>query len=64
MPRALRAPPVSGELCPACKTWARTLLLLFFFYPSELFKLPVLRDRDFSSIRHPACVGYYLGMLL
>lgn len=31
MPWALRAPPVSGELCPACKTWARTLLLLFFF---------------------------------
>lgn len=65
MPRALRAAPVSGELCPRLQNLGKDAFSpIFFFYPSELFKLPVLQDRDFSSIRHPACVGYYLGMLL
>lgn len=34
------------------------------FATSKLFKLPVLWGRNYSSIKHPACVGYYLDMLL
>lgn len=63
VPRALRASPVSGELCPRLQNLGKDAFSPSF-YPSELFKLPVLWDRNFSSIRHPACVGYYLGMLL
>lgn len=47
---------------PGHTTWA--MRLSPSFATSKLFKLPLLCNRDYSSVRHPACVGYYLGMLL
>lgn len=50
-------------LCPWTHDLGNATFLPVLLRP-KLFKLPVLWGRNYSSIKHPACVGYYLDMLL